>query len=88
MSEHTTEHGEGCGCIQSFGFDEGPEPTLWLAEIEYCPLHKAAPELMEALEQCLPYVVSMPIEISIKELRDQKIKVMREARDAIRQAKE
>ena len=50
MAESNEMLGQGCGCyIQAHG--------TW---ITYCPMHKAAPEMLAALEIALQLVGSVP----------------------------
>lgn len=48
--------GEKCGCVIIEYVDETKPRIEWKSEIEYCPLHEAAGELLRAAEEALPYV--------------------------------
>ncbi len=56
-----------CGCIDAKG----------IASISYCPMHKAAPEMLKALEEIFDYVVEIASEENVERMAGEALATVR-----------
>jgi hypothetical protein len=55
-SDEHGEHSLPCGCLYRIGFRSWKGASQRRAEVAYCPLHTAAPELLAALETVAAFI--------------------------------
>ncbi len=78
MAKQITIYTRSCGCMAK---REGED-----FDLEYCPLHKAAPAMRDALDWALPFVAETPLPPNDQRLRDRFASKLRQAEQALAQA--